>query len=113
MTDEVPLIDCSFLTEALLYSAYMPFLKGGGLFLRTKNIYTLGTKVKLSVTLLDEHDPYIVEGSVAWITPQGAQNNKPPGIGIQLLGENSRLLSNKIETYLAGMLKLSQVNDTI
>ncbi|MFI4918944.1 MAG: PilZ domain-containing protein [Legionellales bacterium] len=113
MTEELPLITCSFLTETLLYSAYMPFIKGGGLFVRTNNTYSLGTKVQLSVTLIDEHEPYLVSGNVAWITPKGAQNNKPSGVGIQFLGESSRFLSNKIETYLAGMLKLSQLNDTI
>ena len=113
MTEEIPLISCSFSNEALLYLSYMPFVSGGGLFIRTNTLYPLGTKVNLAVSLIDEKDPYLVEGKVVWITPKGAQDNKPTGVGIQLVGYSTRLLVNKIETYLAGMLKSQQMTDTI
>lgn len=113
MTEKTTLINCSFSSEASLYLAYMPFVKGGGLFIRTTNLFPLGEQVKLSVILLNEHEPYVVDGKVVWITPKGAQSNKPTGIGIQFSGENSRYLSNKIDTYLAGMLKSTQLTDTI
>ena len=113
MTDTKPLINCSFSSEASLYLAYMPFVKGGGIFVRSSHLFPLGEEITLSVTLLNEHEPYLVDGKVAWITPKGAQGNKPTGIGVQFSGENSRHLSNKIETYLAGMLKSTQLTDTI
>ncbi len=113
MTKDLPLINCIFSNEGALYLAYMPFVKGGGLFVRTKNTYVLGSQVSLSVQLLDEPDSYLVEGKVVWITPKGAQGNKPTGIGVQFTGENSRNFCNKIETYLAGMLKSTQLTDTI
>lgn len=113
MSDKGQLINCSFTSEASLYLAYMPFVKGGGLFIRTNHIYPLGEDVELSVKLIEEHDPYLVCGKVVWITPKGAQGNKPPGIGIQFQGDNSRYLCNKIETYLAGLLKSTQLTDTI
>lgn len=113
MVDNNKLINCSFASEALLYVAYMPFVKGGGVFIRTHHIYPLGEEVQLSIKLIDEHEPYLVNAKVVWITPKGAQGNKPPGIGVQFTGENSRYLCNKIETYLAGMLKSSQLTDTI
>lgn len=113
MTENAPLMNCSFTSDASLYLAYMPFVKGGGLFIRTNHQFPLGTEVNLSVKLLTEPDPYTVEGKVVWITPKGAQGNKPPGAGVQFIGENSRYLANKIETYLAGMLKSTQSTDTI
>lgn len=113
MTEKAHLLNCSFTSEASLYLAYMPFIKGGGLFIRTNHLYSLGEAVELSVRLINEHEPYSLDGSVVWVTPKGAQGNKPPGIGVQLLGENSRYLRNKIETYLAGMLKSTQLTDTI
>jgi type IV pilus assembly protein PilZ len=113
MAKEKQLINCSFATEACLYLAYMQFVSGGGIFIRTNHIYSLGEEVELSLKLINEHELYLVSSKVVWITPKGAQGNKPPGIGVQFLGENSRYLCNKIETYLAGMLKSCQLTDTI
>lgn len=113
MAETEKTISCTFTTEASLYLAYMPFVKGGGLFIRSTNFLPLGEEVELSVTLLNEPEPFNIHGKVVWITPKGAQGNKPSGMGIQFIGENSRHLMNKIETYLAGMLKSTQLTDTI
>lgn len=113
MTENAQLMSCTFSSESALYLAYMPFVKGGGLFIRTNYIYLLGEIVELSLKLINEHEPYLLKTRVIWITPKGAQGNKQPGIGVQFIGENSRYLCNKIETYLAGMLKSSQLTDTI
>lgn len=106
-------VNCVFDNQASLYSAYMPFIKGGGLFIRTHHVYQLGTPVSLSIKLMDEEEPYLVDAKIVWITPKGAQGNKLPGVGVQFQGENSRYLCNKIETHLAGMLKSFQLTDTI
>ncbi|MCP0914408.1 MULTISPECIES: PilZ domain-containing protein [Legionella] len=113
MAEDAQLLICSFRDEDALYHAYMPFIKGGGLFIRTTQNYQLGSAVNLSVRLLDEPESDAVEGKVVWLTPKGAQGNKPVGIGVQFIGEQGRYLANKIETYLAGMLKSSQMTDTI
>lgn len=111
--DTMQQINCSFHNESELYAAYMPFVKGGGLFIRTNTNYLFGSVINLLIKLMDEDELYVVDGKVVWITPKGAQGNKVPGIGVQFIGENSRYLCNKIETYLAGMLKSSQLTDTI
>lgn len=111
--DTTQQINCSFPNELALYAAYMPFVKGGGLFIRSNTKYLFGSIVKLLIKLMDEDELYVVDAKVVWITPKGAQGNKVPGIGVQFVGENSRYLCNKIETYLAGMLKSSQLTDTI
>jgi type IV pilus assembly protein PilZ len=113
MTTNVPSIHCVFKNEESLYLAYMSFIKNSGLFIRTKTVYPLGSGVHLSVQLLEDEEVYLMEGKVVWVTPKGAQGNKPVGIGVQLMGENSRSFCNKIETYLAGMLTSSQPTDTI
>lgn len=113
METEVKNITCSFSTEAALYLAYMPFIKGGGLFIRTNPSYSLRDSVLLTINFFNEAESHNIKGRVVWITPKGAQGGKPPGIGIQFEGENSRVLCNKIETHLAGMLKSTQLTDTI
>jgi len=113
MTDGVRTLNCVFSSETALYLSYMPYIKSGGLFIRTMDAYELGDSVQLSIQLLSDADPYLIEGKVVWVTPRGAQGNKLAGIGVQFLGEDSRILCNKIETYLAGMLKSTHMTDTI
>lgn len=112
MTDNLTQMSCSFNNEDALYFSYMPFIKGGALFIRTKQEFSLGSSIQLTVHLMDEQEDYVVEGKVAWLTPKGAQGGKPSGVGVQL-SEKNRTLINKIETYLAGMLKSTQITDTI
>jgi type IV pilus assembly protein PilZ len=107
------IITCRFATENALYMAYMPFLQGGGLFIQTHQHYPLGMVLKLAISLVSEPEIYTIEAQVVWITPVGAQGNKPAGIGVAFQGEESRYFSNKIETYLAGMLKSTQITDTM
>ena len=113
MTDTVVEINATFRTEEELYRAYMPFVTGGGLFIRTKTVYDIGTAVHLTVQLLDAPEVFETEGQVVWITPKGAQGNKPAGVGVQFVGENSRMICHAIETHLAGLLKSTQNTDTI
>lgn len=113
MTTDVPTINCLFQNESSLYLAYMPFIKGGGLFIRTKTTFPFGSSVNLQVQLMDDPETIFITGQVVWITPKGAQGNKPMGVGVQFIGDTGRPLCNKIETYLAGMLKSSQITDTI
>ena len=40
--------------KAVLYSAYMPFLDNGGLFVPTNKAYSLGDEVFMLLTLMDE-----------------------------------------------------------
>ena len=40
--------------KAALYAAYMPFLKGGGIFMPTSRPYSLGEEVFMLLSLMDE-----------------------------------------------------------
>ncbi len=89
--------------KAVLYAAYMPFIKHGGLFIPTAKTYQLGDEVFLLLNLMDEPEKIPVAGKVVWITPKGAQGNRAAGIGVQFNGDDETA-KNKIETYLAGSL---------
>jgi len=84
-----------------LYRAYMPFLKQGGLFVRTNRHYKAGQSLALQVTLPDALDSVPVSGKVAWITPQGAQNTSPAGIGVAFIDDKLGL-RDRIEKLLSG-----------
>ncbi len=84
-----------------LYDAYMPFVKGGGLFIATNRDFHLGEEVFALLQLMDETDKTPITGKVIWMTPKSPQNGKKQGVGIQISNEDINL-SKKIETYLAG-----------
>ncbi|NII10327.1 PilZ domain-containing protein [Oleiagrimonas sp. C23AA] len=100
--------------QSALYNAYMPFLKGGGLFVPTAQSYQLGDEVVLLISLLEEAERLSVAGKVVWITPVGAQANRTAGIGVQFNdssdGETAR---DKIETLLGGMLNSERMTQTM
>ena len=92
--------------KTVLNESYMPFVKNGGLFIPTKKTYSLGNEVFVLLTLMDEREKIPFAGRVVWITPKGAQGNRPAGIGVQFHDDqNGIAVRNKIETYLGGALK--------
>ncbi len=98
--------------KAVLYSAYMPFIKNGGLFIPTNKKYKLGEEVFLLLSLMEEADKIPVAGKVAWITPPGAGGNRAAGIGIQFNDQDDSA-RRKIETYLAGSEKSDRPTHTM
>jgi type IV pilus assembly protein PilZ len=99
--------------KSALYAAYMPFIKGGGLFIPTNKDYKMGEEVFMLLTLLDEKEKIPVAGHVVWITPIGAQGNRAAGIGIQFSEKDSGVARNKIETLLGGALKSARPTHTM
>ncbi|KEQ13178.1 PilZ domain-containing protein [Endozoicomonas numazuensis] len=93
-----------------LYSSYMPFITGGGLFIPTSKRYSLGDEVFIRLTLMDEVDKLPVPGKVVWITPQGS--SRMAGIGVQFT-DPTDAVRTKIETYLAGALQSDRETSTM
>ena len=98
--------------KAVLYAAYMPFVKHGGLFIPTNKKYKLGAEVFMLLTLMDEPEKLPVAGKVVWVTPKGAQGSRAAGIGVQLNNEDDTV-RHKIETYLAGSLQSDRPTYTL
>ncbi len=95
-----------------LYRSYMPFLKQGGLFVRTNRQYRIGQSLALSVILPDGLEGISVSGKVAWITPQGAQNSSPAGIGVAFIDDKQNL-RDKIEKLLSGSAESQELTYTL
>ncbi|HEX4858511.1 MAG TPA: PilZ domain-containing protein, partial [Usitatibacteraceae bacterium] len=55
--------------KSALYACWMPFLKGGGLFMETRREHRLGDEVLVVLSFLDEQVKIPLTGSVAWINP--------------------------------------------
>lgn len=100
--------------KGALFNAYMPFVRGGGLFVPTTKAYSLGDEVFLLLSLMDEKDRLPVAGKVAWITPPGAQGNRVAGIGVQFSeSSDGEVARTKIESILAGILGQERPTNTM
>jgi len=96
----------------VLYQAFMPFMRNGGLFIRTRKQYRLGNGVLLVIKLMEEIEEIVVPGKVAWLTPKGAQNGRVAGIGVQFSAKDSGA-RHKIEAYLPGKLRSAEPTHTL
>lgn len=97
-----------------LYSAYISFMKNGGIFIPTNKSYSLGDEVFILLTLMDETEKMPVVGRVAWINPKGAHSHAVSGIGVQFQDDqDGTAVRNKIEAYLGGALKSDRMTHTM
>ena len=83
-----------------LYASYMPFVKGGGIFVPSAKAYKLGDEIFMLLTLMDNKEKIPVAGHVVWVTPPGAQGNRAAGVGIQFSEKdvNQHLASARSKT---------------
>lgn len=95
------ILSLSIRDKAVLYAAYMPFVKNGGLFIPTTRYYELGSEIFMLLKLLDESERSPVTGRIIWITPPRAQSNRAAGIGVQF-SDQEGITRARIETLLAG-----------
>lgn len=97
---------------SVLYSAYMPFIENGGLFIPTRKQYELGEAVVILLGLMDESERQPVSGRVVWLTPAAAQGNRAQGIGVQFTDKNNPA-REQIEELLSGMLGGERLTHTL
>lgn len=101
-------------SKAALYAAWIPLLKGGGIFLPSNRSHSLGEEVLVLLSLLDDPNKIPLQGSIAWINPAHGTGNRPQGIGVQLHdSEVGRELKKRVEGLLAGALQSSRPTHTI
>lgn len=92
--------------KAILYAAYMPFVRHGGLFVPTARPYALGDEIFMLITLLEDPTKHPVAGKVIWITPPGAHGNRVQGVGVQFKDDEAgNGVRRRIEGLLAGHMQ--------
>lgn len=86
--------------QSELNLSYLPFIKGGGLFIPTEVTFYLDDPVNVELNLFGEH--YKIEGKVVWITPKNSIYHIHVGVGIELIGLSAKSICEKIRTKLDG-----------
>lgn len=68
---------------------YMPFIKGGGVFVESDKEYILGDSVFVLLTVGEEAKKFPINGKVVWICGANARGDKTQGIGVQFPKDDS------------------------
>ena len=107
-------LSLSIKEKSALFAAYMPFIKGGGLFIPTNKSYKMGEEVFMLLTLMDDPAKLPVSGKVVWVTPAGSHGSRTQGVGVQFaFNESGKAAQNKIEGLLGGSLKSARPTHTM
>ena len=89
--------------KSALRQAYMPFIRNGGVFVRTNRPFGLGDDVSVTISLFDRDEPIAVNGTIVWVTPTRAQGKRTAGIGIQFSAhESCRALLEEVLGGISG-----------
>lgn len=91
--------------KEMLYRAYMPFIKNGGLFIPGFTQHEIGKELFLTLTMMGNPERIALAVKVVWLTPEGAQGGKTAGIGVQFSPMDKGQTRAKIESYLPGALE--------
>ena len=70
-------------------SLYMPFIKGGGVFVESDKEYSLGDPVFVLLTVGEDAKKFPINGKVVWICSANARGDKAQGIGVQFPKDDS------------------------
>jgi type IV pilus assembly protein PilZ len=98
--------------KAALFTAYMPYINGGGLFIPTNKPFEMGDEVFMLLSLLDDPVKLKIVGKVVWISPV-AHNGRPQGVGVQFSEKDGGEVKNKIEALLGSALKSTRSTNTM
>ena len=60
--------------KVVLYNAYMPFIKNGGIFVPNKTDYEVGDEVFMLLNLMDEAEKIPIAGKVVWVAKKGVKS---------------------------------------
>lgn len=89
--------------KTTLYKSYMPFIKGGGLYIVTSRKYEIGTEVFLLVKMPGSNDRLPAVGRVVWVNRSGSVSH-PSGVGVQFAETpENELVKDKIDLLVAGI----------
>ncbi len=86
--------------ESSLYTCYMPFVKGCGLFFPGISGHKIGDEVFLLVRLPGVEERFSAAAKVVWINPPQKLGKRLPGTGFQVLGRDADRMRHTIEEIL-------------
>jgi type IV pilus assembly protein PilZ len=97
-----------------VYKTYMPFIKGGGLFVKTSALAKLEEEVSVYVKLPFHQEIFHFATTVAWISPEKTMlESGAAGLGIKIPEGKPQEIRHLIETHIEEYLDSAQPTDTM
>lgn len=106
-------VPLNYTDKGSLHKSYMPFIKGGGLFMPTSSAYQMNDEIFLLVTLPGSKKAIPVPGKVVWISPSGSRGGKKQGVGVEFKGREGNSLRNTIEGMLGAKVTSTDPTHTM
>ena len=106
MQSDIPVLVYAIKDPLELNLSYMPFIKEGGFFIPTSQVFFLGDDVMLELQLPARKESIRIEGRVVWITPKNALHHVLSGVGIQFVGANAKTIKTEIEAALDASIEV-------
>jgi len=86
--------------DAALHSSYMPFIRGGAIFVPTRSLhFNFGDEVVVQMHLQSTNKKLAIPGMVVWIAPESCERGQE-GLGVQFHGTTKAKVKLIIETML-------------
>ena len=82
-----------------IVSAYMPYLRNGGIFIPGKMDFQLGSQIFLMLRFMDEPGQIALTATVVWINAAQGKQEREQGIGVRFDDRESKA-RGKLENYL-------------
>ena len=95
--------------KTALHANYVPFIRGGGLYAMTDQIFNLGDTVILSVKIEALAKKFAIPGRVVWMSPQQSQGQ---GVGVQFSGRTKDNVRLAIENILGELARKPSIYHT-
>lgn len=107
-------IHYEFKSEEEVQRAYMPFVNGGGIFIRTLDEYALGEMLPLFLKFPGSDEILELVGKVIWVTPDPSKiswiststtsgDRMYAGAGFQVSGPSEEKFQEKILEFMEGV----------
>lgn len=88
--------------KSSLHASYMPFVKGGGLFVPTPSKYDFHDEVIVVTTITYLDKKIAIPGKVVWISPDSGASGQQ-GVGVRFFGPTKMKVKLAIESILGDL----------
>ncbi|HIO93111.1 MAG TPA: pilus assembly protein PilZ [Leucothrix mucor] len=109
MDQQRTILQLTINNKTSLHASYMPFLKGGGLFVPTDTDHHFGDEVVVVTSIVYLDKKIAIPGKVAWIAPKSGATSQQ-GVGVMFSGPTKMKIKLALESILGDLANKPSLN---